>query len=103
MKVLLPVLLCSLTAFSQDYSIRDLKENRFKNDSSYIYTLPFEYKKRVFLVQAYDSKMSHKGEYALDFKVKKGKLICAAREGIVSGYREDSEKGGLKTENLSDG
>jgi murein DD-endopeptidase MepM/ murein hydrolase activator NlpD len=96
---LLPVL-----CFSQDqYSIRDLKDGKFKEDSSYIYTLPFENKKKVFLIQAYESKFSHKGERALDFKVKKGTRICAARDGVVISMREDSDKGGLKEENLSDG
>jgi murein DD-endopeptidase MepM/ murein hydrolase activator NlpD len=85
------------------YSIRDLKQGKFVADSSYTYSLPFENKTKVFLVQAYDSKMSHKGEYALDFKVKKKTKICAARDGIVIQAREDSDKGGLKPENLSDG
>lgn len=87
----------------QDYSFRDLKEGKFKGDNSYIYALPFENKKKVFLIQAYDSKMSHKGEIALDFKIKKKTKICAARDGIVISTREDSDKGGLKPENLSDG
>jgi len=87
----------------QQYSIHDLKSGRFKEDSSYIYCLPFENKKKVFLIQAYDSKMSHKGEYALDFKVKKKTKICAAREGVVIAARGDSDKGGLKTGNMSDG
>jgi murein DD-endopeptidase MepM/ murein hydrolase activator NlpD len=87
----------------QQYSIRDLKEGKFKEDDSYIYSLPFENKKKVFLIQAYDSKMSHKGELALDFKVKKKTKVCAAREGVVIGARGDSDKGGLKPENMSDG
>ena len=87
----------------QQYSIHDLKSGKFKEDSSYIYLLPFENKKKVFLIQAYDSKMSHKGELALDFKVKKKTKVCAARDGIVIAAREDSEKGGLKPENMSDG
>src|SRR5262245_33594757 len=86
-----------------EYSTRDLKDGKFKDDSSYIYRLPFENKKKVFLIQAYESMFSHKGERALDFKVKKGTKICAAREGIVISLREDSDKGGLKQENLSDG
>jgi len=87
----------------QQYSIQDLKSGKFKEDSSYIYSLPFENKKKVFLIQAYDSKMSHKGELALDFKIKKKTKICAARDGVVIGAREDSEEGGLKPENMSDG
>ena len=47
--------------------------------------------------------MSHKGEYALDFKVKKKTRICAARDGIVTGARSHSDEGGLKPENMSDG
>jgi murein DD-endopeptidase MepM/ murein hydrolase activator NlpD len=98
------LLLLSANCFAQPgYSIHDLKAGKFTNDSSYIYSLPFEKGKKVFLVQAYDSKMSHKGELALDFKVKKGTKICAARSGVVSSMREDSDKGGLKEEHLSDG
>lgn len=85
------------------YSVMDLKAGRHTRDTSYIYTLPFKNKKKVFLVQAYESKMSHKGERALDFKLKKGTTICAARGGIVIATRGDSDKGGLKDENLSDG
>ncbi len=106
MKQFLPVffLLAGLFTYAQEeYSINDLKNGKFKKDSSYIYSLPFENKKKVFLVQAYESSFSHKGERALDFKVKKGTKICAAREGIVIAARKDSEKGGLKPENLSDG
>jgi murein DD-endopeptidase MepM/ murein hydrolase activator NlpD len=85
------------------YSIRDLKSGKFTEDTSYVYSLPFENNKKVFLIQAYDSKMSHKGEYALDFKVKRRTRICAARDGIIIGTRGDSDKGGLKPANLSDG
>jgi len=98
--LLLVIIPVSLQA---QYSVAELKDGKFKKDSSYIYTLPFQIKKKVFLIQAYDSKMSHKGEKALDFKVKKGTKICAAREGIVIAAREDSDKGGLEDANLSDG
>jgi murein DD-endopeptidase MepM/ murein hydrolase activator NlpD len=96
------IIACSCTA-QDDYSIQDLKAGRFKEDTSYIYALPFENKKKVFLIQAYESKMSHRGERALDFKVKKRTKICAARSGVVIASRGDSEKGGLKPDNLSDG
>jgi murein DD-endopeptidase MepM/ murein hydrolase activator NlpD len=104
MKLFCFILLFPVISFSQDqYSIQDLKNGKFKAGSSYIYTLPFENKKKVFLIQAYESKMSHKDERALDFKVKKGTKICAAREGVVITAKKDSDKGGLKSENLSDG
>ena len=105
MRIIFFCFLSPLVCFSQDqYSTRDLKAGKFKDDSSYIYSLPFENKKKVFLVQGYESKIfSHKGERALDFKVKKGTKVCAARAGVVTSVREDSDKGGLKKENLSDG
>jgi murein DD-endopeptidase MepM/ murein hydrolase activator NlpD len=100
---LLFLFLPALVLSQEQYSIADLKNGKNKNDSSYIYTLPFEHKKKIFLIQAYESMFSHKGERALDFKVKNGTRICAAREGIVTAVRKDSDKGGLKQENLSDG
>ena len=103
MKTALILLLFPFFSFSQDqYSIRDLKACKFKEDSSYIYRLPFENRKKVFLIQAYDSKMSHKGEIALDFKIKRGTKICAARDGVVTATRKDADKGGLKQEYLSE-
>ncbi len=93
-----------LNLFAQhQYTVSELKNGKFKDDSSYIYTLPFEHKKKVFLVQGYESIFSHKGEKALDFKVKTGTKVCAARDGIVTAVRKDSDKRGLKPENLSDG
>lgn len=103
MKAVFFLLLPSFCFAQEPYSIRDLKAGKFKEDSSYIYTLPFENKKKVFLIQAYESKMSHRGERALDFKISKETKICAARAGVVIAARKDSDKGGLKPANLSDG
>ncbi|MEO7922896.1 MAG: M23 family metallopeptidase [Chitinophagaceae bacterium] len=104
MKFIFIFILFPVPGFCQDgYTLRELKDGKFKKDSSYIYTLPFEYKKKVFLIQGYESMFSHKGEKALDFKVKAGTKVCAARAGIVKDTRKDSDKGGLKPGNLSDG
>jgi murein DD-endopeptidase MepM/ murein hydrolase activator NlpD len=84
-------------------TIRDLKSGRVINDNSYIYSLPFEPGKKVFLIQAYNSGFSHKGEIALDFKVKQGTKIFAAREGVVTSTKEDSDRGGAKNEFMNDG
>ncbi len=97
--LLLPVAVSAQTT----YSVNDLKNGKFKEDTSYIYRLPFEHRKKVFLIQGYESMFSHKGERALDFKVKTGTKVCAARDGVVVATRADSDKGGLKPENLSDG
>jgi murein DD-endopeptidase MepM/ murein hydrolase activator NlpD len=95
----------SVSCFSQsaEYSVHDLIAGKYENDSSYIYLLPFENGKKVIVIQGYETNLSHKGERSLDFKVKKGTKICAAREGVVIGMKEDSEKRGLKKENLKDG
>ena len=102
-KTAIILLLFPLSLFSQQYSTNDLKNGKFKDDSSYVYTLPFQVKKKVLLIQGYESMFSHKGEKALDFKVKNGTKVYAARNGIVTATREDSDKRGLKPENLSDG
>ncbi len=105
MKKLLPfIVLIALKTFAQkpdDLTYRDLKAGRWTADTSPIYSLPWAKGKKVLLIQAYDSKMSHRNEVALDFKMKQGTQICAARNGIVSSLREDSDKGGLKDEYLS--
>ncbi len=105
MKLLCLILLLipAMADAQRQYTVRELKNGKFKDDSSYIYTLPFEYKKKVFLIQGYESMFSHKGEKALDFKVKVGTKVCAARGGVVFAMRNDSDKRGLKPENLADG
>jgi hypothetical protein len=99
------LLACSFMASAQltDKEIRDLKGGRVKPDNSPVYHLPFTTGSKFFLIQAYNSKMSHKHELSLDFKMKKGSTICAAREGIVTATKADSDAGGLKDEFLSQG
>ena len=97
--------LCTFSVVAQltDREIYDLKGGRVKPDSSYVYYLPFPKESKHLLIQAYNSKMSHTKELSLDFKMKKGSKICAARDGIVIATKEDSDVGGLKDEYLSDG
>lgn len=99
------IMLFSITTIAQltDDVIYDLKSGRVKNDTSYIYTLPYAKGDKHLLIQAYNSKMSHTKELSLDFKMKKGSTICAAREGVVIEIKKDSDVGGLKDEYLSQG
>src|SRR5436190_9362433 len=101
----LPLLLLtfSRSLAQEDPSVHDLKSGKVKPDTSYVYSLPYQPGKKYLLIQGYMSSFSHKGEYALDFKMKKGTKICAARPGVVIGLREDSDKGGLKPAMLSEG
>jgi murein DD-endopeptidase MepM/ murein hydrolase activator NlpD len=71
-----------------------LQKGILKDDTSYIYRLPFEEGKSYLLIQGYFSHLSHKERAALDFKMKRGTKICAAREGIVVRAKEDGDRGG---------
>jgi murein DD-endopeptidase MepM/ murein hydrolase activator NlpD len=93
----------SAAAQLTDREIYDLKGGRVKPDNSYVYYLPFSKGSKFFLIQAYNSKMSHTKELSLDFKMKKGSKICAARDGVVIAAKADSDVGGLKDEYLSQG
>lgn len=98
----------ALTSFSSvaqlsNEEIRNLKAGRVKPDNSHIYSLPFIKGNRFLLIQAYNSSMSHNAEISLDFKMKQGSKVCAARGGIVTAIKEDSDEGGLKDEYLSKG
>jgi len=73
---------------------RLLQKGAIRDDSSYVYDLPFENSKSHLLVQGYFSRFSHRERAALDFKMKKGTKICAARDGIVIRVKEDGDRGG---------
>ncbi len=100
----LATLVCSYSfAQTNSVSAKELKENNV-DENSFAYSLPYEKGKSYLLVQAYQSKiLSHKDAFALDFKMKKGSKICAARAGIVVAVKEDSKKGGLRPRYLSEG
>jgi hypothetical protein len=103
--LLLLVTFVSLFSSAQTNSV-SVKNGKEVNEdiSHFAYSLPYEKGKSYLLVQAYQSKLlSHKGEYALDFKMKKGSKICAARGGVVVDVKEDSRKGGVKLKYLSEG
>lgn len=78
--------------------IKDLQKGRLKDDTSYVYQLPFENGKRFFIAQGYFGAFSHKERAALDFKMPTGTKILAVRDGVVIRLREDGNKGGLKKE-----
>ena len=99
------LMLCELLSFSQTNSLstKNVKET-VGDEFSFGYSLPYEKGKSFLLVQAYQSKLlSHKNEFALDFKMPKGTKICAARDGVVVEVKEDSRKGGIKRKYLSQG
>jgi len=90
---------CSVSNNPQLKEIKLLQKGIIKDDSSFIYQLPFEENKTHLLVQGYFSHYTHKNRAALDFKMKRGTKICAARAGVVVRLKEDGEKGGSNIKN----
>lgn len=85
---------CSVSKDPQRKEIKSLQRGDIKDDSSFVYQLPYEASKTHLLVQGYFSRYTHKNRAALDFKMKKGTKICAARGGIVVRVKEDGNQGG---------
>jgi murein DD-endopeptidase MepM/ murein hydrolase activator NlpD len=94
---------CSVSNNPLRKEVKLLQKGKIKDDTSYIYMLPFEDSKAHLLVQGYFGKFSHKERAALDFKMKIGTKILAARDGIVTRVKEDGTKGGAKREFRSEG
>lgn len=85
---------CSVSNNPQQKEIKKLQKGAIKEDSSFVYQLPYEDGKSHLLVQGYFSNYTHRERAALDFKMKNGTKICAARAGIVIRVKEDGDKGG---------
>lgn len=86
---------CAVSNNPQRSQLRQLQKGIIKDDTSYIYHLPFEKHTKHLLVQGYFSRFSHKNRAALDFKMKRETTVCAARAGVVVRVKEDGDRGGL--------
>lgn len=64
------------------------------NLDTYIYSLPFKEGTSHTVVQGYGGLFSHKNKAALDFYMPVGTAVCAAREGVIYSFKEDSNDGG---------
>ena len=67
-----------------------------KHDDSYVYALPYLKGTSHVVSQGYNGKYTHKGtsQYAIDFAMKIGTKICAARDGKIIATKYNSNKGG---------
>jgi murein DD-endopeptidase MepM/ murein hydrolase activator NlpD len=67
-------------------------------DPAAVYRLPYRPAERHVLIQGYRGAFSHQAgsinEYAYDFEMPVGTTVCAAREGVIIGVRDDSNAGG---------
>jgi hypothetical protein len=95
--LIIPIIVssCVATNSPQRKAIKNLQKGRIKDDSSYVYALPFEKGNTHLVVQGYYSAYSHKNRAAIDFKMKRGTKITASRGGVVVRLKEDSNQGGL--------
>ncbi len=71
---------------------------RAEKSNDAVYLLPYQSSETLRLDQGNFGTFSHfvgsGSEYAFDFKCPEGTIVCAAREGIVTGVRQDSSVGG---------
>jgi len=104
--ILLSVLVitsCSVSKNPLRKQVKLLQKGIIKDDTSHVYSLPYEKRRSFLIVQGYFGTFSHKERAALDFKMKRGTKICAARDGVVVRVKEDSDQGGLNKKYRSDG
>lgn len=99
MKLLIPLFLlilssCYVSKNPLRKQIKLLQKGKLVDDSSYIYALPYEEGTSHRLIQGYFGPFSHKERAALDFKMKRGTKVLAAREGVVVRVKEDGDRGG---------
>lgn len=101
-KLLFAILVISSGCYSSSNPLRkEMKHLRSLDeqaDTSYVYALPFEEGKTFRVIQGYFSQFSHKERAALDFNMKPGTNIAAAREGVVIRVKEDGDRGGFNKE-----
>jgi murein DD-endopeptidase MepM/ murein hydrolase activator NlpD len=67
-----------------------------QHDNRTLYRLPFKKGRKVRISQGFNTNRTHKGEskYAVDFDMRVGSEVYAARDGIVVKVKEDSKKSG---------
>lgn len=85
---------CVASKGPEQTRIRNLQKGKTKEDTSFVYALPYQKDASYLVVQGYYSAFSHKNRVALDFKMKKGTKITAARDGVVVRIRADQNRGG---------
>lgn len=76
--------------------VKQLQKGKVKEDTSFVYQLPFKEGTAHLVAQGYYGGFSHKTMVALDFKMKKKTNICAARGGVVTHVWVGDSLGGLK-------
>ncbi len=94
---------CSVSKNPLRKDARRLQKGISTEDTSYIYALPYEEGKSYRMIQGYFSRFTHLERAAIDFKMKKGTKIAAARGGIVLQVKKDGSKGKLNRKYRNEG
>jgi|SRR5688572_13742497 len=94
---------CTVSKDPQRTPLRALQKGAVTEDTSYVYSLPFDTNSAHLVVQGYFSPYSHKHRAAIDFKMKRGTKILAARSGVVTQVKSDGTRGGLKRKYRKEG
>lgn len=97
------LLSCSVSNHPQRREIKLLQQGIIKDDTSFVYQLPYEANNKHLLVQGYFSMFTHKHRAALDFKLKSGTKISAVRDGVVIRIKDDGDRGGTHIKNRKHG
>jgi len=76
--------------------IRSAHRGNGPPDENVVYRLPFEVGRSYRVAQGYHGEQTHDGRdrYAVDFAMRKGTPVCAARAGVVVDLKESSKIGG---------
>ena len=85
---------CGVSQDPMSRPVRKLQRGATHEDTSYVYSLPFETGKSFRIMQGYFGSFTHKDRIALDFAMKRGTTVCAARGGVVVRVKEDGDRGG---------
>ena len=73
---------CTVSKNPLRKEVRLLQKGIIKDDTSQVYSLHYENNTSHLLIQGYFSRFSHKERAALDFKMKKGTKVLAARDAL---------------------
>ena len=94
---------CSVSNDPLRAPLRALQKGTVTEDTSYVYSLPYDSNTTHLVVQGYFSPYSHKNHAAIDFKMKRGTRILASRTGVVIKVKSDGVKSGPKMKYRLDG
>ena len=94
---------CSVSNNPIRKELKLFQKGKIKDDTSFVYHLPYQDDKTHLLVQGYFSHYTHMHRAALDFKMKKGTKVCAVRDGVVVRVKKDGRRGGTNIKYHPDG